>query len=80
MKRLPTFSQVLSAIVLAIIVAASAIVAAAQNPPLSLADLLIGLRSKKVTIEERNQILTRAITERGVTFVNTPEIEKELVV
>jgi TonB family protein len=79
MKRLPTLSQVLSAIVLATIVAASAIATAAQNPPLSLADLLIGLRSKKVTLEERNQILTRAVTDRGVTFVNTPEIEKELV-
>ena len=52
--------------------------AAAQNPPLSLADLLIALRSKKVTIEERNQILTVAVKDRGVTFVNTPEIEKEL--
>lgn len=50
----------------------------AQNPPLSFADLVIGLRSKKVTIEERNQILTTAVKERGVTFAMTPEIEKEL--
>lgn len=67
--------KLVSASFLAIILAA---VAAAQNPQLSLADLLIGLRSKKVSIEERNQILSRAVMERGVTFVNTPEIEKEL--
>jgi len=52
--------------------------AVAQNPPLSLADLLIALRSKKATLPERNQILTTAVTERGVTFTTTPEIEKEL--
>jgi TonB family protein len=56
-----------------------AAVAAAQNPPLSLADLLIGLRSKKATIEERNLILARAVMERGVTFINGPQIEKELI-
>lgn len=50
----------------------------AQNPPLSLADLLIGLRSKKVTLEERNQILTAAVKERGVTFTTSSEIEQEL--
>lgn len=50
----------------------------AQNPPLSLADLLIGLRSKKVTLEERNQILAAAVKERGVTFATSPEIEHEL--
>jgi len=79
MKRLPIIRKVLSAAFLAMLVAAFAAVTAAQNPPLSLADLLIGLRSKKATLEERNQILTRAVTDRGVTFVNTPEIEKELV-
>lgn len=75
MRSLPVLRKLVSASFLAIIFAA---VAAAQNPALSLADLLIGLRSKKATIEERNQILARAVTERGVTFVNTPEIEKEL--
>lgn len=45
---------------------------------LSLADILIGLRSKKVTLEERNKLLTEAIKVRGVTFALTPEIEKEL--
>ena len=79
MKRQPIASKVLSAAFLALLVSAFAAVTAAQNPPLSLADLLIGLRSKKVSLEERNQILTRAVTDRGVTFVNTPEIEKELI-
>lgn len=50
----------------------------AQQPQLTLADILIGLRSKKVTIEERNSILAGAVRERGVTFTFTPEIEKEL--
>ncbi len=82
MKPLQILSKVLTAIVFAVIVAASSLAVAAQNPaspPLSLADLLIGLRSKKVTLEERNQILTRAVTDRGVTFVNSLEIEKELL-
>jgi TonB family protein len=79
MKRLPTIRKVLAAAFLAMLFSAFAAVTAGQNPPLSLADLLIGLRSKKATLEERNQILTRAVTDRGVTFVNTPEIEKELI-
>lgn len=53
-------------------------VAPAQTPQLSLADLLIGLRSKKVALPERNTILTEAVRQRGVTFAITPEIEKEL--
>jgi len=52
--------------------------ATAQSAELTLADLLIGLRSKKATLEERNMILTEAISNRGVTFSLTPEIEKEL--
>lgn len=63
---------------MSLMLAIGASTAFAQNPPLSLADLLIGLRSKKVTIDERNQILTGAVKERGVTFAFTPEIEKEL--
>lgn len=51
---------------------------AQQAPQLSLADILIGLRSKKVTLPERNTILTDAVRQRGVTFAMTPEIEKEL--
>jgi TonB family protein len=50
----------------------------AQQPQLTLADIIIGLRSKKVTIEERNTILAGAVKERGITFAMTPEIEKEL--
>jgi TonB family protein len=51
----------------------------AQAPvQLSLADILIGLRSKKVELPERNKILTEAVLGRGITFSLTPEIEKEL--
>ena len=52
--------------------------ARAQSPQLSLADILIGLRSKKVSLPDRNTILTEAVRQRGVTFAMTPEIEKEL--
>lgn len=45
---------------------------------LSLADLLIGLRSKKATLPERNKILSDAVVTRGTTFALTAEIEKEL--
>ena len=50
----------------------------AQQSQLSLGDILIGLRSKKVTLAERNQLLSGAVKERGVTFSLTPEIETEL--
>lgn len=50
----------------------------AQQAQLSLADLLIGLRSKKATLEERNKLLTDAVRVRGITFALTAEIEKEL--
>jgi TonB family protein len=53
--------------------------AQAQQVPLSLADILIGLRSKKVILYERNRLLTDAVKQRGITFALTPEIEKELV-
>ena len=49
-----------------------------QPAQLSLADILIGLRSKKVTLDERNKILAEAVKVRGITFALTPEIEKEL--
>ena len=51
----------------------------AQQAQLSLADVLIGLRSKKVTLDERNKLLSGAVIERGITFSLTPEIETELV-
>ena len=51
----------------------------AQAPAqLSLADIIIGLRSKKVELPDRNKILTEAVLSRGITFSLTPEIEKEL--
>lgn len=49
-----------------------------QSKELSLADILIALRSKKAVIEEKNKILTDAVKQRGITFSLTPEIEKEL--
>lgn len=51
-----------------------------QTPPaqLSLADILVGLRSKKVTLAVRNALLTDAVKTRGITFALTPEIEREL--
>ncbi|MCA1588923.1 MAG: TonB family protein [Acidobacteria bacterium] len=49
-----------------------------QNPQLSLADLLVGLKSKKVPLNDRNKILAEAVQQRGITFSLTPEIEKEL--
>ncbi|MBK6722278.1 MAG: TonB family protein [Acidobacteria bacterium] len=52
--------------------------AAAQGKELSLADILIGLRSKKAVIDEKNKILADAVKQRGITFELTPEIEKEL--
>ncbi len=50
----------------------------AQQVQLSLADILIGLRSKKVTLPEKNKILAEAVKTRGITFSLTPEIETEL--
>ena len=79
MRILPILRRVSFAAVLTSLLAAFTAVTSAQSPPLSLADLLIGLRSKKVTLEERNQILSKAVMERGTTFVNSPEIERELV-
>lgn len=51
----------------------------AQQPQLTLADLLIGLRSKKVSLVDRNTILAEAVKQRGITFALSAEIEKELV-
>ena len=52
--------------------------AAAQGRELSLADILIALRSKKAVIDEKNKLLADAVKQRGITFALTPEIEKEL--
>jgi len=64
-------------VAIAFTVAASAVYAQAPAQ-LSLADILIGLRSKKVELPDRNKILTEALLSRGITFSLTPEIEKEL--
>lgn len=53
-------------------------VADAQQTKLSLSDILLALRSKKLTLAERNQIVTDAVKKRGITFSLSPEIEKEL--
>ena len=50
----------------------------AQSNQLMLADILIALRSKKVSLAERNDIISKAVSARGITFGLTPEIEKEL--
>jgi len=50
----------------------------AQQPQLNLADIVIALRSKKVTLAERNTLLTAAVKQRGVTFTLSADIEKEL--
>lgn len=65
----------LSAIVLSLAIGASAQTA----EELSLADLLIGLRSKKLSLPEKNKILTDAVRQRGITFVLGPNIEQELI-
>jgi len=50
----------------------------AQQAQLGLADILIGLRSKKVSLDDRNRLLSDAVKVRGITFSLTPEIETEL--
>lgn len=64
----------------ALMLSISTITAYAQGTQLDLADILIALRSKKLTLPERNKILTDAVIARGITFSLTPEIEKELSV
>lgn len=50
----------------------------AQSKQLSLADILIALRSKKAMMPEKNRILAEAVKARGITFALTDDIEKEL--
>ena len=70
--------KTVSLIVLTSFIFTFALTVAAQQPQLSLADLLIGLRSKKATLAEKNTILAEAVKQRGVTFALSPDIEKEL--
>jgi TonB family protein len=67
-----------SAIVLFIALCCLPTVSLAQARQLSLADILIALRSQKVTLVERNRILSEAVKERGVTFTLSAQLEKEL--
>ncbi|MFV0387114.1 MAG: hypothetical protein ACK5NT_00020 [Pyrinomonadaceae bacterium] len=55
--------------------------AVAQNTPLSLAKVLIGLQSTSngTTLAKRNEFLINEIKAKNVTFKLTPEIESELV-
>ena len=51
---------------------------AQSSRQLSLADILIALRSNKASMPEKNKILSEAVGERGITFALTTEIETEL--
>jgi len=71
-------SAAIIAAVLMLIACASALRVPAQSRALSLADILIALRSKKADPGEKNKILADAVKQRGITFALTSEIEKEL--
>jgi TonB family protein len=64
----------------AFLLAAFSSMAYSQGGQLSLADILVALRSKKASLPDRNKILSDAVATRGTTFTLTPEIEKELSV
>jgi len=76
MKTAPL--KLVSLFVLTSFILTFAFTAAAQQSQLSLADLLIALRSKKVTLVQRNTILTEAVKQRGVTFDLTVDVQNEL--
>jgi len=76
-RRRHVLSVILAAAVMSVFILSQPAFAQ-QAPPLSLADLLIALRSKKATMQERNKLLNDATRARGVTFELTAEIEKEL--
>ena len=65
-------------VVLLMIACASVLKVPAQGRALSLADVLIALRSKKADGAEKNKILADAVKQRGVTFTLSSDIEKEL--
>jgi TonB family protein len=70
--------RILFSVVMILTFAASFALAQTQARQLSLADILIGLRSSKATMPEKNKILSDAVSERGITFALTEEIENEL--
>ncbi|HSK74424.1 MAG TPA: tetratricopeptide repeat protein [Pyrinomonadaceae bacterium] len=51
-----------------------------SQPPLTLAQILLGLQSKSsgMTLEEKNEFITKRVLELGVTFDLIPEFESEL--
>lgn len=73
-----TLRKMLLASAVLFVMTVTAVNGLAQSPQLSLADLMIGLRSQKVSLEERNRILAAAVAERGITFVYTEQIANEL--
>ena len=77
-RSLRAISAFASIVAFAFILTAFSTKAVAQPNRLMLADIVIALRSKKVTLPERNKIVAEAVVVRGVTFTLTPEIEKEL--
>lgn len=82
-SRVNLKNEYMTAVLLSILIGVglslfTSVVFGQQQPQLRLADILIGLRSKKVTLPERNKLLTEAVLARGVTFSLTTEIEKEL--
>lgn len=72
------FSKISLSALIALIIAIVPVFGQVSPTTLSLADILIGLRSKKATLPEKNKILTEAVIARGITFAVTDEIEKEL--
>jgi TonB family protein len=56
----------------------AAVTGIAQQPQLSLVDIVAALRSKKATAAEKNQILAEGVKLRGVTFALNQDLEKEL--
>jgi TonB family protein len=57
---------------------AFSLTAFAQQTELSLVDIITALRSKKATLNEKNEILSEGVKQRGVTFAINPDLEKEL--
>jgi TonB family protein len=78
--RIPERAQDALILLVILLLIAVATVPAQIQPghELTLADVLIALRSKKADIGEKNKLLAEAIKQRGITFSLTPEIEKEL--
>ncbi len=50
----------------------------AQSNALSLVDIFTALRSKKATLEQKNQLLSEGINQRGITFTLSKSLEEEL--